>query len=381
MNSKKPLKIVLSVLLALILLVAIFFIAAPRTAMKLVMSDVNYAKYVVSKNALKAYNKNDALKFTGRLSGSIGEVELLDDDESVGAVNNYLKNIFIDVKIHKGKEAARLYMTLSDADGGLLTGEAIFSEDLNCFKINELKKGWLKLDKQTVKASTAAATANTSVPGVEIDKLIKVSKDKIEITATTTQLKNGIASDFLPDEYKELFDGAIRSIVPKLSSFGFENIDIEFSVNGRNKITDMTVLLTGAEKEASLEIAFDKVSEGSFTYNDLVLSFEIEETKFQSFDIPSKMEVTSIDEATLKADLIECLLSETLADHPDLTEVYSAIFGSKIKSGIGALLEGFLDTDALADGITGIIDSAMNRDSGQVDEIVSKFFEAFGIVE
>ena len=378
--KNKTLKVILIVLLALILCVGIFYLAAPRTAMQLVMSDTNYAKYVVSKNALKAYNNTDALKFDGRLSGELGEIEFLDDEESKLAANKYLKTILVSGDLHKGKEAAKLNLALSDRDGALLTSEAIISEDLNCFKINELNTGWLKLEKEKAKPSTAAKAATNKAPGVELEKLIKVSKDKIEIKATTNQLKNGIVSDFLPDDYKELFDSAIKSIVPKLSDFGFENIDIKFSVNGRNKITDMSMILTGAEKDAKLAISFDKESEGSLTYNDLTFDFVVKETDVQSFDIPSKMEVSTFDEETLKSDLIKYLFSGELSNHSDLSELYSAIFGSKIKSGIGALLEGFIDTDDLSEGIMGIIDGAMNKDSSGVGDIVSNFFEAFGLV-
>lgn len=381
MGSKKTLKIILSVILALILCIAIFFIAAPRTAMKLVMSDVNYAKYVVSKNVLRLYTKNDALKLEGRMSGSIGEIEFLDDDESVLALNKYLKTVLVSGEFYKGKEAAKLYMSASDADGVLLSGDAIFSEEVNCFRVNELNTGWLKAEKEKVKASTAASTANTSTPGIELEKLIKVSKDEIEIKATVNQLKNGIASDFLPDEYRDLFDSAIKSIVPKLSELGFENINIKFDVNGRNHITAMTALLTGAKDEIKLEITFDKKSEGTLTYNDLIFAFVTSETKLESFDVPSKMEVAPLDEDTLKSDLIKYLFGEAMDKHSDLKEMYTAVFGSKIKYGLGALLEGFVDTDKLAEGIQGIVDSAMNKDASGVDDILSNFFGAFGLAD
>ena len=123
--KNKTLKVILIVLLALVLCVGIFYLAAPRTAMQLVMSDTNYAKYVVSKNALKAYNNTDALKFDGRLSGELGEIEFLDDEESIAAANKYLKTILVSGDLHKGKEAAKLNLALSDRDGALLTSEAI----------------------------------------------------------------------------------------------------------------------------------------------------------------------------------------------------------------------------------------------------------------
>ncbi|MBQ0014879.1 MAG: hypothetical protein KBS82_06115 [Oscillospiraceae bacterium] len=378
--KNKTLKVILIVLLALVLCVGIFYLAAPRTAMQLVMSDTNYAKYVVSKNALKAYNNTDALKFDGRLSGELGEIEFLDDEESKLAANKYLKTILVSGNLHKGKEAAKLNLALSDRDGALLTSEAIISEDLNCFKINELNTGWLKLEKEKAKPSTAAKAATNKAPGVELEKLIKVSKDKIEIKATTTQLKNGIISDFLPDEYKALFDNAIKTMAAKLASNGIENVAIEFIVDNRNRITDMDMSLEGADNNIEFVIAFGDESEGKLTYNDLTFDFVVKETDVQSFDIPSKMEVSTFDEETLKSDLIKYLFSGELSNHSDLSELYSAIFGSKIKSGIGALLEGFIDTDDLSEGIMGIIDGAMNKDSSGVGDIVSNFFEAFGLV-
>lgn len=381
MGSKKTFKIILAVVLALVLCVAIFFIAVPRTAMKLVMSDVNYAKYVVSKNVVRLYTKNDALKLEGRLSGSVGEVEFLDDEESVLALNKYLKTVLVSGEFYKGKEAAKLSVSASDSDGILLSGDAIFSEEVNCFRINELNTGWLKAENDKVKASTAAATANTSTPGIELEKLIKVSKDEIEIKATLNQLKNGVASDFLPDEYRDLFDSAIKSAVLKLSDLGFENIDIKFDVNGRNHITEMTALLTGAKNEIKLEIEFDKKSEGTLTYNDLVFAFETSETKLESFDVPSKMEVAPLDEETVKSDLIKYLFGEAMDKHSDLKELYTTIFGSKIKYGLGSLLEGIVDTENLSDGILGIIDSAMSGDSSKVEGIVSDFFKAFGLID
>ena len=378
--KNKTLKVILIVLLALVLCVGIFYLAAPRTAMQLVMSDTNYAKYVVSKNALKAYNNTDALKFDGRLSGELGEIEFLDDEESKLAANKYLKTILVSGDLHKGKEAAKLNLTLSDRDGALLTGEAIISEDLNCFKINELNTGWLKLEKEKAKPSTAAKAATSKAPGVELEKLIKVSKDKIEIKATTTQLKNGIISDFLPDEYKDLFDNAIKTMATKLASNGIENTSIKFTVDNRNRITDMNMVLEGTDKDVVLSIAFGEESEGTLTYNDLKLEFLATETELKSFDIPSKMEVVAFDEEAIKADAMSYLFGDALKTHSDLAELSTAIFGSKIKAGMGSFLEGIIDTDDLADGIQGIIDSAMNKDYSGVKDIVSNFFEAFGLV-
>ena len=363
--KNKTLKVILIVLLALILCVGIFYLAAPRTAMQLVMSDTNYAKYVVSKNALKAYNNTDALKFDGRLSGELGEIEFLDDEESKLAANKYLKTILVSGDLHKGKEAAKLNLALSDRDGALLTSEAIISEDLNCFKINELNTGWLKLEK--AKPSTAAKAATSKAPGVELEKLIKVSKDKIEIKATTTQLKNGIISDFLPDEYRDLFDNAIKTVATKLASNGIENTSIKFTVDNRNRITDMNMVLEGTDKDVVLSIAFGEESEGTLTYNDLKIEFLATETELKSFDIPSKMEVVAFDEEAIKADAMSYLFGDALKTHSDLAELSTAIFGSKIKAGMGSFFEG-------------IIDSAMNKDYSGVKDIVSNFFEAFGLV-
>ena len=381
-KKNKALKIVLIVLLALIFCVGVFYLVAPRTALQLVMSDTNYAKFVVSKNALRAYNSTDAMEFDGRLSGELGEIEFLDDETSKLAANKYLKTILVSGDFHKGKEAAKLDLTLSDRDGALLTSEAIISEELNCFKINELNTGWLKLEKEkaTAKPSTAAKAATNKAPGIEIEKLIKVSKDKIEIKATTTQLKNGIISDFLPDEYKALFDNAIKTMAAKLASNGIENVAIEFIVNNRNRITDMDMSLEGADNDIKFVIAFGDESEGKLTYNDLEFEFLAKETELKSFDIPSKMEVTPFDQEAIKADAMSYLFGDALKTHSDLAELSTAIFGSKIKAGMGSFLEGIIDTDDLADGIQGIIDSAMNKDYSGVKDIVSNFFEAFGLV-
>ena len=378
--KNKTLKVILIVLLALILCVGIFYLAAPRTAMQLVMSDTNYAKYVVSKNALKAYNNTDALKFDGRLSGELGEIEFLDDEESKLAANKYLKTILVSGDLHKGKEAAKLNLALSDRDGALLTSEAIISEDLNCFKINELNTGWLKLEKEKAKPSTAAKVATNKAPGVELEKLIKVSKDKIEIKATTTQLKNGIISDFLPDEYRDLFDNAIKTVATKLASNGIENVAIEFIVDNRNRITDMDMSLEGADNNIEFVIAFGDESEGKLTYNDLEFEFLAKETELKSFDIPSKMEVTPFEQEAIKADAMSYLFGDALKTHSDLAELSTAIFGSKIKSGMGSFLKQFVDTEDLSSGITGIIDSAMNKDYSGVKDVVTDFFKAFGLV-
>ena len=378
--KNKTLKVILIVLLALILCVGIFYLAAPRTAMQLVMSDTNYAKYVVSKNALKAYNNTDALKFDGRLSGELGEIEFLDDEESKLAANKYLKTILVSGDLHKGKEAAKLNLALSDRDGALLTSEAIISEDLNCFKINELNTGWLKLEKEKAKPSTAAKAATNKAPGVELEKLIKVSKDKIEIKATTTQLKNGIISDFLPDEYRDLFDNAIKTVATKLASNGIENVAIEFIVDNRNRITDMDMSLEGADNNIEFVIAFGDESEGKLTYNDLEFEFLAKETELKSFDIPSKMEVTPFEQEAIKADAMSYLFGDALKTHSDLAELSTAIFGSKIKSGMGSFLKQFVDTEDLSSGITGIIDSAMNKDYSGVKDVVTDFFKAFGLV-
>ncbi len=380
MKNNKTLKVILIVLLALILCVGIFWLVAPRTAMQLVMSDTNYAKYVVSKNALKAYNDTDALKFDGRLSGELGEIDFLDDEESKLAANKYLKTILVSGDLHKGKDAAKVNLTLSDRDGALLTSEAIISENLNCFKINELNTGWLKLEKEKAKPSTAAKVATSGAPGIELEKLVKVSKDKIEIKATTTQLKNGIISDFLPDEYKALFDNAVKTMATKLASSGIENTSIKFTVDSRNKITSMNMLLEGTDKNVVLSIVFGDESEGKLSYNDLEMEFAIKETELKSFDIPSKIEVATFDEEQIKADAMSYLFGDALKTHSDLAELSTVIFGSKIKAEMGSFLEGILDTNDLADGIQGIIDSAMNKDYSGVKDIVTDFFEAFGLV-
>ena len=379
-KNNKTLKIVLIVVLALILCVGIFFLVAPRTAMRLIMSDTNYAKYVVSKNAFKAYNSTDALRFDGRLSGELGEIEFLDTEESKTAANRYLKTILVSGDIHKGKEAAKLDLTLSDREGILLTSEAIISENLSCFKINELNTGWLKLEKDSAKPSTAAKAAIDKAPGVEIEKLIKVSKDKIEIKATTTQLKNGIISDFLPDEYRVLFDNAIKTIATRLASNGIDNTNIKFTVDKRNRIIDMNMVLEGTDKNVKFSIEFSKGSEGKLVYNDLELKFLAKETELKSFDVPSKMEIAAFDEDKIKADAINYLFGDALKTHSDLAELSTVIFGSKIKVKMGSFLGEIIDTNDLADGIQGIIDSAMNKDYSSVNDIVSNFFEAFGLV-
>ena len=115
---------------------------------------------------------------------------------------------------------------------------------------------------------------------------------------------------------------------------------------------------------------------------------------FKEFTVPTIGETSPYDEVKVRSAALEYILKDLPREHASFAKVYNSILSQTIgsaidnfigsltgndNSGIGGLLGSLIDGDSLSNGISGIVDSALNKDPSQVGGIIDDFFSAFGL--